>query len=155
MSGMKMCFHDAKYYVLSIRFYKDPATIIPRSHSAYSATSLRLSRSFYALHVLTTTIPRVIRLQHDLTAIIARSYHDYTTFIPRSYYVLSNTVNIVFHINIVPFLLFLIKTEISRKQYSHATKIYQNTWAWWQELMQRQRKHSMNAILNSKQYTRN
>ena len=106
------CFHDAT--TSSLRFYKDPATIIPRSHRAYSATSLRLYRSFYALHVLTTTIPRVIWLQHDLTAIIARSYHDCTTFIPRSYYVLSNTVNIVFPINIVPFLLFLIKTKSTR-----------------------------------------
>ena len=124
------CFHDT--ITSSLRFYNDPATIIPRSHRAYFATSLRLSRSFYAHQVLATTILRVIRLQHVLTTIIL-------WFIPRSYYVLSKNVNIVFHNNTVPFLLFLINTQVSRTQYSHATKIYQNTWAWWQGLMQRQR----------------
>ena len=79
-------FHVA--FTSSLRFYNDPATIIKRSHHAYSATSLRLSRSFYAHDVLTATLPRFIRLQHYLTtptAIIARSYYYHTAIIQRSY----------------------------------------------------------------------
>ena len=77
------CFHSA--ITSSLRFYNDPSTIIRRSHCAYSATSLRLSISFYAHHVLTTTIPRVSRWQHDLTTLLLRLLHVLTTIILRSY----------------------------------------------------------------------
>ena len=68
---------------------------------------LRSSRSHYDP---TTSYLIAAQSYHTSIAIIARSYHDYTTFISRSYYVLSKNVNIMFHINTVPFLLFLINT---------------------------------------------
>ena len=56
---MKMYIFIASTMLLRPRLYNDPGTIIPRSHRAYSGTSLRLSRSFYVHHVLTTTIPEL------------------------------------------------------------------------------------------------
>ena len=98
------CFHD------DTTLLQRPATIIPRSHNAF----LRLSWSYYAHHVLPTTIPWVIRLQHDLTTLLLRlkrvlitiillSYRDLTTFS-------AITSTSVFHINTGLFLLFLINT---------------------------------------------
>ena len=58
-----MCVFSRCYYTSSLRFYNDPVTIIPGYHNAYSATSLRLSRSFY-VHQVLTTWP-----DHDLTAL--------------------------------------------------------------------------------------
>ena len=87
------------YTTFSPRLFWDPTTFIK--------IFLRSSRSHYD-H--TTNYSIATRSYHASSAIIARPYHDYITFIPRSYYVLSNNVNIVFNINIVPFLLFLIYT---------------------------------------------
>ena len=86
------------YTTFSPRLFCDLTTLIK--------IFLRSSRS----HDHSTSHPIATRSYHASTAIIARSYHVYTSFIARSYYVLSNNVNIVFHINIVLFLLFLIKS---------------------------------------------
>ena len=77
------CLYDVT--TSSLRFFNDPTTIISHSRRAYSATLLRLSRSFYVHHILTTIIPRVIRLHHDLTTLLLRLYHVLTTIILRSY----------------------------------------------------------------------
>ena len=71
------CFHDAT--TSSLRFYKDPATIIPRSHHAFSTIIMILLRSSRSHYDHTTSYPIATRSYHASTAIIARSYHDYTT----------------------------------------------------------------------------
>ena len=108
MSGMKMLIFVA--FTMLLRPHYASTTTLLRLYHVLTALSLR---PHYAQHVLTTNIPRVIRLQHDLTPILLllRLKHVLTTIILRSYwsyYVLSNNVSIVFHINTVPFLLFLI-----------------------------------------------
>ena len=98
MSGMKM--------LIFVAF-----TMLLRPHYASTTIPLRLYHVLTALILRphydhTTSYPIATQSYHASTAIIARFYCDYTTFIPRSYYVLSNNVNILFHIKTVPFLIF-------------------------------------------------
>ena len=125
------CFHDVT--TSSLRFYNDPATIIPRLHISFSALATiitilpRSSRSHYD----NTTIYMIATGSfHSSAAIIARSYHDNSTIVPRSY-ALRSYVNIMFHMHTVPFLTIVIKTFNFRKQHEHATNTYQKSWAWW------------------------
>ena len=100
------CFHDDT--MSSLRFDYDPAAIIPRSHHACSMIIMILLHSSCSHYDHTTSYSIATRSYHVSTAIIARSF----TIILHSYRLLrsSNNVNIVFHINTVSFLLFLINT---------------------------------------------
>ena len=103
-------------FTMLLRPHNASTNILLRLYHDYSATSVRLSLSDYTLFslVFTTTIQWFVRLQRDPSrfycdycTLLPRSYYDHTTFIPRSDYAVSNNVNIVLHINIVPFLLFI------------------------------------------------
>ena len=121
MSGMKMLIfivftmllrsHYASI-TIPLRLYTNITTLILRPHDNHDLSTF-IVFSLQPYHDLSDLTTFLLRLQHALTTTIPCSYCD----LPR------NNVNIVFHINTVSFLLFLIDTQ----SFSETTQsCYQN-----------------------------
>ena len=96
--------------------------LCPSPTRLYHVLTALILRPHYGYQNLSTLIMFLLRPYNELSdcnTILPRFYCDYRMFLPRFYYmyvheyrsyiILSNNVNIVFHINTVQLLLFMIK----------------------------------------------